>query len=397
MAQHASRLRLHLLGDHFPQLHGLRALAIVSVLQVHLSITLNWVGLLQSPSLLSRSSSVWFGMDLFFILSGFLIGTLLLPGPDGRPREGMARFYARRAFRIIPLYYVVLTVLPWIDPFSPVQLHGLWFEYAYLTNYPFLKAPPVMPWAWSLCVEEHFYLVVPILALLLARLPSTGWRIAILVALWVLGFAVRYAVYAAHATPWDPEELFLTLYLRTHTRFDILVAGVLLAYVQGSYSGRLREALRSRSLKIGLSLLPAVCCWVLLGPLAGRRDLSCVFAWGTITSVMYFSLVLLVLNTETSLTRWLSSRFFLRFATLGYGIYLVHPPLIAHVIVPAAFFMLAGAQLPIGIVWPCALALLLVVASAVAYALHITVEKPALWLRDLTTSRPLRAVATVRR
>ena len=385
MAQHASRLRLHLLANHFPPLHGLRALAIVSVLQVHLSITLNWFGLLQSPTFLARSSNVWFGMDLFFLLSGFLIGTLLLPGPGGRPREGIGRFYVRRAFRIIPLYYVVLTILPFLDPYSPAHLHGLWFEYAYLTNYPFFTAPTVMPWAWSLCVEEHFYLAVPILAVLLARLPSATWRIAILIALWVLGFAVRYAVYATHTAPWDPEELFLTLYLRTHTRFDILVAGVLLAYVQGSYAARLREMLQPPLVQIGLALVPVVCCWALLGPLAGRRDLSCVFAWGTITSVMYFSLVLLVLNTKTPVTRWLSSRYFLRFATLGYGIYLVHPPLIAHVIVPAAFFMMFRCQMPIGVAWPCALGLLLVVASLVAYALHIAVERPALWLRDLAT------------
>jgi peptidoglycan/LPS O-acetylase OafA/YrhL len=385
MAQHASRLRLHLLADYFPPLHGLRALAIVSVLQVHLSITLNWVGLLRSPSLLAASTSVWFGMDLFFILSGFLIGTLLLPGPDGRPRERMARFYVRRAFRIIPLYYVVLTALPFVDRFSPTQLHGLWFEYAYLTNYPFFTAPPVMPWAWSLCVEEHFYLAVPVLAALLALLPGIGWRIVSLVALWVLGFAVRYGTFAMHSGPWDPEELFLTLYLRTHTRFDILVAGVLLAYVQGAFAPRLRELLRRGSFLLGLALIPMLCCWALLGPLAGRRDLSSVFAWGTITSVMYFALILLLLNTTGPVTRWLSSRYFLNFATLGYGIYLVHPPLIAHIIVPAAFVMLVRWQLPLEVAWPCALVLLLAIASLLAYALHLIVEKPSLWLRDLAT------------
>lgn len=385
MARHASRLRLHLLANHFPPLHGLRALAIVSVLQVHVSITFDWAGLLQSPTLLARSTSVWFGMDLFFILSGFLIGTLLLPGPDGRPREGVGRFYARRAFRIIPLYYVVLSVLAFGDSTLPAQRHGVLFEYAYLSNYPLFTAPLVMPWAWSLCVEEHFYLAVPILALLLARLPTTAWRIAALVALWVLGFAVRYAVYTTHATPWDRQELFQLLYLRTHTRFDILVAGVLLAYVQGSYAPQLRAALRGRPIRVVLAIVPAVCCWALLGPLAARHDLSSVFAWGTITSMMYFSLILLLLNTETSVARWLSSRYFLRFATLGYGIYLVHPPLIAHVILPAAYFMIVRCRLPIAVVWPCALALLLVVASLVAYLLHIAVEKPALWVRDLAT------------
>jgi peptidoglycan/LPS O-acetylase OafA/YrhL len=383
MVPRRSLVGLHLLADHFPPLHGLRALAIVSVLQIHVTLTLVLTGLMREDDpIFARSTHVWFGMDLFFVLSGFLIGTLLAPATSGEARGGMLRFYARRAFRIVPLYYVVLTALVLLLPTLPGQRAMVGYEYAYLTNYAPFTVPPIMPAAWSLCVEEHFYLAVPLVSAALSRLPRPGWRMGALLVLWLAGLAVRYAVFTARSTPWTPNELTVAIYIRTHTRFDTLVAGVLLAQVQGVHGARIRAALRRPALKRALALVPIGCCWLLLGPLAARHDLSTIFAWGTVTSVMYFTLVLLLLNSEGPVTRFLSWRGFLRFATLGYGIYLVHPPLISIVVVPVAAVMRWRWHLPLGVVWSCALALLLVVASAVAYALHLAVEKPALWLRD---------------
>jgi peptidoglycan/LPS O-acetylase OafA/YrhL len=124
------------------------------------------------------------------------------------------------------------------------------------------------------------------------------------------------------------------------------------------------------------------CCAALVGPLAHRHDLSTVFAWGTITSVMYVSLVIVLLNGDDPVTRFLSRRVFLRLATLGYAVYLVHPPIIAHVVAPAAAAMLWTFGLSTGVTWTLSLMLLLVIAALVAWALHVLVEKPALWLRD---------------
>ncbi len=381
MARATRPFGLHLLANHFPTLHGLRALAVVSVLQIHVTVSLTAVGLMHDDAFFVRSTSVWFGMDLFFFLSGFLIGTLLVPREGGPPRGGIGRFYVRRAFRIIPLYWFVLTTLAILLPLSAGQQAGLPYEYAYLDNYHRFSAPPLMPWAWSLCVEEHFYLAVPLVAGLLALLPRTSWRIGALVALWLAGFGVRYGVFAMRPT-WTPGEMFDDLYLRTHTRFDILVAGVLLAYVQSAFGARIRVALTARWRQLVLAFVAALCCWTLVGPLAYRYDLTTIFAWGTITSVMYFSLILLVLNTESALTRSLSSRWFLRFATLGYGVYLVHPPVISIVVVPLAALMVTTWQLPLGVVWVGSLAALLLASTALAYVLHLVVEKPALWIRD---------------
>jgi peptidoglycan/LPS O-acetylase OafA/YrhL len=306
----------------------------------------------------------------------------LLPAEDRPARAGIGRFYVRRAFRIVPLYYVVLTALALSRSLSPEERGALVYEYLYLTNYgPFVR-PPVMPWAWSLCVEEHFYLVVPLLALALGRIGRPSLRIGALAALWLAGLAVRYAVFAARTTPWTANDMTFAIYIRTHTRFDVLVAGVLLAYVQRSYGPRIRAALAARWRRIALGSIAVVSAAALVGPLARRQDVATVFAWGTVTSVMYVALVLLLINTESALTRFLSSRWFLRFATLGYGIYLVHPPIITRVVLPVALVLLEDLELPLGVAWAAGLGLLLVVATAVAYGLHLVVEKPALWLRD---------------
>jgi peptidoglycan/LPS O-acetylase OafA/YrhL len=141
-------------------------------------------------------------------------------------------------------------------------------------------------------------------------------------------------------------------------------------------------ALKKPGRKLALALVPVVCCWALLGPLAIRYDLTTVFAWGTITSVMYTALILLLLNSESAVTRWLSSRWFLRFATLGYGVYLVHPPVVSYVVIPVARVMLVRWAWPLGFVWPCAIGMVLVSTTAVAYVLYLMVEKPCLWIRD---------------
>jgi peptidoglycan/LPS O-acetylase OafA/YrhL len=381
MAPRRSFFELNLLADHFPPLHGVRALAIACVLQVHVSITLSYLGLMPKQAFFHASTNLWFGIDVFFILSGFLIGTMLLPGADGRRPSRPVRFYVRRAFRILPLYFVVLTALSRIFPLLPGQEESLVYEYVYLTNYHHFTVPPVMPWAWSLCVEEHFYLAAPILAAILARVRRPAWGVAALVALWLCGLAARYAMFASRAS-WTGEELASTLYVRTHTRFDVVLGGVLLAYLQRYYGARMREALKERGPRLWLGGLAAVCFVLLVGPLAGRHDVAVVFSWGTLTSIMYVALLVLALNTDGPVPRWLGSRWFLRFGTLGYGVYLVHPPVIGHIVVPVVRTLLVEAELPLGVAWTLGVAVLLLATTTIAYVLHLAVEKPFLWIRD---------------
>ena len=376
------RFGLSLLANHFPALHGVRVLGILSVIQIHITFELGVRGWLRIDSqLYNLSQHTWFGMDLFFFLSGFLIGTiLLLPGADGA--SGTLRFYGRRSFRIIPLYYVVLTLLVFYkQPLDALQKSQLWREYLYLTNYSDVKHV-VMVWAWSLCVEEHFYILVPLLMALVKRVPSHRARIATLTALWLSGGLVRLAL-ARTLDPSHPEEGFTNLYIPSHARYDILLAGVLLAYLWHTERARIERLMQKRwvsSLALGVSALVFGCLLFVPGTaLAGMWGLLAI---GTVTGVGYLVFVTYLITSQGLLTRCLGHRSFLTMATLGYGVYLVHMPLVL-LIGMAGFLRFAFLyRLPVTLAVTLAVLLVFAVSLALAYVLHLVVEKPALWARD---------------
>lgn len=389
-------LRPTLLANQYPALHGLRVLAILSIVQLHITIGFGHWGAPMPSAFHTRSTSIWFGMDLFFLLSGFLIGSMLLRDDDAtRPRSAL-RFWARRAFRIVPLYYVVLAVLAFAPLTHPVthaplvsaaQRAHVGYEFLYLTNYLPTRARPVMVWAWSLCVEEHFYLVVPLVLAAVTALRTPARRLGALVALWASGVVLRGAYVALHA-PMNFDALFHDVYPRSHLRYDILVAGLLVAELQQRHAARVREALARWWVRAAAWALVAGCFALLLWPPRRLPEATLwTLWWGVPTALMYGPLVLLLVNRPGILGRVLGARPFLVLATFGYGVYLVHIPVADVFAMPltlGAGLLLAraGLRLPLWLLWGAAVALTWALSTALAYALHLVVEKPALALRD---------------
>jgi peptidoglycan/LPS O-acetylase OafA/YrhL len=106
-----------------------------------------------------------------------------------------------------------------------------------------------------------------------------------------------------------------------------------------------------------------------------------VFAWGTMTSVMYFGPLLMLLGGEGWIARALATPFFRRAATLGYGVYLVHMPIVHYGFMPIVRD-LHHRGVSMALVWPLAFVSIVVCSHAVAYLLHVFIEKPALQLRE---------------
>jgi peptidoglycan/LPS O-acetylase OafA/YrhL len=188
----------------------LRALAIVWVMCFHSFLV---GGVNQHFAWFQRFG--WMGVDLFFVLSGFLIGSqVLVPLARGEPFS-FRDFYVRRAFRILPAFWVVLVLylaLPWFR-----EAPGLepWWKFATFTlnlliDYDRNQA---FSHAWSLCIEEHFYLLFPPLAWLLARRLSTvGFAVLILVCV-LTGIALRAGVWLHDDTTapnrnWYIEDIY---------------------------------------------------------------------------------------------------------------------------------------------------------------------------------------------
>lgn len=215
---------------HIPVLDGIRGLAVGLVMAHHFLLTFVPQGNPLDAAVSFVAKAGWAGVDLFFVLSGFLITGILY---DTRKREHYWRnFYARRTLRIFPLYYVVLAllylVLPHL-PYAEVQEYvgaaaddQVWY-WTYLTNVKLaLKArfydhllPNVL---WSLAVEEQFYLVWPFVVLFCGRRALLSICVGLIVGAPLLRFALLEAGF-------DP----IAGYVLTPTRMDSLAAGALLA------------------------------------------------------------------------------------------------------------------------------------------------------------------------
>jgi peptidoglycan/LPS O-acetylase OafA/YrhL len=380
-------LSLELLDNRYPSLHGLRVLAIVSVVQFHVT----WIfageqGIRLDRDFTASSLTVFFGMDLFFMLSGFLIGMILLRSLAKTGSQNLKRFYIRRVSRTFPSYYVVLTYLALTTALTASQVKHLPWEYLYGTNFmSLLRSDIIMFWGWSLALEEQFYLTVPILFFVLHRLRSDRARLVLLTCVWAAALVIRIVIFLKRA-PWTDLLLYEALYFRPHTRFDTLVAGIILAFVHHRWGDRITVWLKKPFHRALLGLVSLACLWLLVQPyMFGPEHVQLVhvFAWGTVTSVMYFGVLLLLIHGDTSgwIHHALSAPIFRKIATLGYGVYLVHIPLCDLVIVPAAQRAQAR-HWPMLLVWPAALLALMLSSLALAYVMHVVIEKPSLRVRE---------------
>jgi peptidoglycan/LPS O-acetylase OafA/YrhL len=163
-----------LLRPRMPELDSIRGIAVMLVLFFHgFAFRYGLQGLSGFPKLfVAASLSGWIGVNLFFVLSGFLITGILL---DTKSSEGYYRtFYLRRALRILPLYYAVLVLLAVLARTGWVDRHASWaflgLSFFYLSNLtPLFGVAMQYGVLWSLAVEEHFYLLWPTVVRSLSR------------------------------------------------------------------------------------------------------------------------------------------------------------------------------------------------------------------------------------
>lgn len=233
---------------YIPGLDGLRAIAIIVVI-IHNTCLNETRDTWGAKVWTLITDSGWIGVQLFFVLSGFLITGLLL---DGRDKPGSLRtFYARRALRIFPLYYVFLIgrflVLPLFLPAVAVGFSTQIWYWFYLSNWSDLVNGPIngLSHFWSLAVEEQFYLTWPVLV---RKLRPRTFAI-VCIALVIVSLAARITFYAAgvdHA--W--------MYSATISRVDALAIGALVALAARADLGP--RYVRGRRVLAGIVLMGLV-------------------------------------------------------------------------------------------------------------------------------------------
>jgi peptidoglycan/LPS O-acetylase OafA/YrhL len=271
------------MGAYKPALDGLRAIAAVAVVCVH-------TGVLHGGAL---------GVDVFFVLSGFLITGILAERPD------TVAFWVRRARRLYPALLTMLLVYVALAPLVlPAYAAGRWreafFAGLYLTDYSILWGDRTSPLGhtWSLAIEEQFYLLWPLALPLLLRLKEPAKALAIL---WAGLTLARVAIFALY-----PDKPLA--YYPLHAHSTGLVLGAALALGPRPRFGWLGAAILT-------ALLPTT-------PTGAQ-----IILWRIPLAEIGAALLVCDLVRETSLTRALSWEPLRKLGLISYGVYLWHLPI----------------------------------------------------------------------
>lgn len=256
----------------------------------------------------------WIGVDLFFVLSGFLIGSLLVSELEEHETIDVRRFLVRRGLKIYPIFYlyVATAVASRLLAGGSLRLRDVLGDMFFLQNY----IGSIFEHTWSLGVEEHFYLSAPFLVAGAARrgLLRPQVTVAAVAAISLVLLGLRFATYQSS------EWAALTHHYPTHLRIDALLVGVALAVLLRT-SSKFRDTLERRGRRL---LLPALV--VLLFPFAASID---SLAMNTLQLAMmpYSFAVVVAFAVVRHDARILTTRAMRLLSTLGrasYATYLWH-------------------------------------------------------------------------
>lgn len=329
------------MNKRIPELDGIRGIAILLVLIVHFARVEN----LQEP-LVSLVNFGWAGVDLFFVLSGFLITSILLKSKS--EAEYYRVFYTNRVLRIFPLYYTFLAVCVVIGIAPVWQQVAYWLYFGNFMNSTG-NLIPAMHHFWSLAIEEQFYVFWP----LVVRKASTPRLARLCVAMIAITVAARFAVVHFHL----PSPEFV--YTLTPLRWDSLLFGGLVACLHEHRTlARISWAVKW----VAIAGAATLCLGVYRGHGTWYTSPN-MERFGYLGSDLLFTSLIaaVVLWRESQWFAVARSRFLWFFGKYSYGIYVFHYPIsryLVNAIVPGVNPMLrAVVSLTVGTVLSVAAAL----------------------------------------
>jgi peptidoglycan/LPS O-acetylase OafA/YrhL len=316
-----------------PALDGLRGLAALLIICTHCGVPGTQAGFL--------------GVDIFFVLSGFLITSLLAAENNRTGKIDLGRYYLARMLRLYPpllifLIGYVLLAGGTSQAFRDAAVAGL-----FLSDY--FKQPPLIAHTWSLAVEFHYYLVWPLVALLIIR--GRSWRAQI---------AVLSGLYVA-ATSWRLSTMYFFGGWSGYTNFDTRLSGLVLGALVAILATRYAGDRRIMPLAPWIGLLLAV---TIAGSPAGPLALSIPMI---VVELCTAGLILALAGNQGIVFGVLASKPLVYTGTISYSLYLWH--------------VLSALALPAETVWYWKLPIVLVLTYLIATILWFAVEAPAMALR----------------
>ena len=363
----------HRPGGQIPALDALRSFAVLCVIAAHMDKAYHHYGGMENwVSKLPVVRGGWMGVDLFFVLSGYFIGKLLWRELASIGSIRIGRFILRRGLRIWPLYFSFFIFSGFILGRAGNPPWQGWSDLVFLTNY---QNHGVVMGSWSLCTEEQFYILAPLLLILGGCFCVTlaGYRRVLWSLLLIL--PVIRAMTWLHATGslrlHDADLWFPRIYSPFHTHCDGLVMGMLISNFEVDGAMRNHWRLLMSSWSVPLAIAACLILQKLQRESFDFTGLTLVFG-----SVVWF----LLLNRKSWLG-FLESKAFYILSRLSYGMYLNHEYMHERIARAVVHFV------PLGGTFPAfheivAIGLLATASAAVSVVTFCAIEHPFLQLRD---------------
>ena len=305
--------------NYRPEIDGLRAIAVLAVIFYHAQLIFFGQNFFKGG---------FIGVDIFFVISGYLITSLILKELEYTGKFSFSYFYERRARRILPaLIFVIIVSLPfgWFYLLSESFiefLKSIFYSLGFSSNFYFhysglqygTEDGLLKPFlhTWSLSVEEQYYIFFPIILITIYKF----FRKYLLSVLYI-GFFISLLI-----ADWGSKNFSSATFYFLHTRMWELIAGSLLAYFEISRKGR------SNNSKLNL-ILPFLGILLISHAIIFFNDQMFHPSFYTISPILGVSLIIWFANKNEIITKILSSRIFVSIGLVSYSMYLWHYPIFA--------------------------------------------------------------------
>ncbi|PWK27428.1 peptidoglycan/LPS O-acetylase OafA/YrhL [Arcicella aurantiaca] len=317
----------------------------------------------------------WVGVDLFFVLSGFLVSGLLFGEFKKTGKIDFLRFFVRRGLKIYPLFYlliIIYVIQTKIDPIAKIDYHAIQVEALFYKNY--VGGNAFWIHTWSIDVEEHFYLLLPLLFLTLIFFNKSSQKPFKVIPYLFAVIALICLALRTYVTLTQPFS-HTTNVSPTHLRIDSLLFGTLLSYFYHFHRDQLTDFVinNRQKLRIGslILLLPCAIFW---------DENPQMTTWGFTSLYLGFGgILLLSIYSEIKLSPFLEKIYngMAKMGLYSYSMYIIHWPLIWWFILPNGGYLDAH--------YPVKLLVFFVyfgVVYLLGWLLSKTIEIPFLALRD---------------
>lgn len=310
------------------RIHGLdtlRAIAIILVYIYHL-------GFIAHKPVFDIG---WVGVDLFFVLSGYLIGNQIFIDLAHKRKFSLKIFMLRRLFRTLPNFCVILAFYFCIDGFrEQAILPPLWKLLTFTANFG-LKTGTAFSNVWSLCIEEQFYLTLPLLALIIYHTKSIKFAWYLIAFTLIGGMLLRAYMWLTYtngifANPelFDYKNYYTYIYYFTFCRLDSILCGVIIALVRNFYSQTWYKITERGNLCLALGIISSGITFYMF------MNHDYAYQYSLIPTIIgfpmlgiSFSLLVISALSPNSVLHKTRIPFAQQLAILSFAIYLVQKPL----------------------------------------------------------------------